>query len=433
MKIDPDKLFEKLAVGLKESSDSLRNIPIDLTGRIKKDWAIVKMLEDPAGRCQYPRLLDCTYENEDIYDHVFRQNVANEGLVAISATTDAYDQSSFNAKITRLKDLRLLVEITEKFSVSNSRGLGKLYDNGERVDFTTMQPDQILDWICRIVQCSVEELFDRLDKKDLKTLFSSDYKKYFDKDGLLRSEFSELSTHEILESSLDFDAVVKEFMPYVITKHWQLETVKRGWTKNYEYEIDYSDAIIQLDEKQLDLKEKVRDRIYSRLAEEYPFKFNFNAVETQLVDSAFEMIALRMKDASTYGRLELKQIEFDEESLFSIFERYQMDNLISCVERCEISTTASIVSLGKDTDRYEIYYHPLIYISYFKDSVVYISEYERFISTEDCMRMLAEDRNLDFEENYESLKNEVLENYYVNDFSRDSFPVKVEIDFEDLY
>lgn len=242
-----------------------------------------------------------------------------------------------------------------------------------------------------------------------------------------------MSTREILESSLDFDAVSKEFMPYVITKYWQLETIKRDWTKNYDYEIDYSDAVIQLNEKQLDLKEKVRDRVYSRLAEEYPFKFNFRAVETPLVDSAFEMIALRMKDDSTYGRLELKQVKFEEDSLFSILESYQISELIKCVERCDVSTTMSICSLGEETDLYEIYYNPVIYASYFKDSVVYISDYERFISTEDCMKLLAEDRNLDFEENYESLKNEVLENYYVSDSFCDSFPIKVEIDFEDIY
>ena len=72
MKIDPNKLFEKLAIGLKESSDSLRNIPIDLVDRINRDYHIVKMIEDPNGYVAYPRLLDCTFKNEDIYDHVFR-------------------------------------------------------------------------------------------------------------------------------------------------------------------------------------------------------------------------------------------------------------------------------------------------------------------------------------------------------------------------
>lgn len=51
MKIDLDKLFEKLAVGLRESSDSLRNIPIDLVSRINKDYHVIKMIEDPKKEC----------------------------------------------------------------------------------------------------------------------------------------------------------------------------------------------------------------------------------------------------------------------------------------------------------------------------------------------------------------------------------------------
>ena len=165
MKIDPDKLFEKLAIGLKESSDSLRNIPIDLVDRINRDYHIVKMIEDPNGYVAYPRLLDCTFKNEDIYDHVFRQNIAQEGLVAISASTDVYKISSFNAKIRNVDNNRLHIEITELFSVSKVKGLGKIYNDGERVDFTGMQPRQIIDWICRILQCSSDELINRLDKK----------------------------------------------------------------------------------------------------------------------------------------------------------------------------------------------------------------------------------------------------------------------------
>ena len=269
MKIDPNKLFEKLAIGLKESSDSLRNLPIDLVDRINRDYHIVKMIEDPNGYVAYPRLLDCTFKNEDIYDHVFRQNIAQEGLVAISASTDAYKISSFNAKIRNIDNNRLHVEITEVFSVSKVKGLGKIYNDGERVDFTSMQLRQIIDWICRILQCQSDELLNRLDKKDLKNLFNSDYSKYFEKDGLLRNEFADLDTYDFLESNLDFDTVAKDFMPTIISKYWPFETVKRGWTNNYEYEIDYSDAIVHLDENQLSLKEKVRDRIYSALKESF--------------------------------------------------------------------------------------------------------------------------------------------------------------------
>ena len=190
MKIDLDKLFEKLAVGLRESSDSLRNIPIDLVSRINKDYHVIKMIEDPKKNVTYSRLIDCTFKNEDIYDYIFSQNLAQEGLVAISASTDTYKISSFNAKITKMDNNRLHVEITEVFSISKVKGLGKIYDNGERVDFTRMQSRQIIDWICKILQCSSDDLLNRLDKKDLKSLFRSDYSKYFDKDGLLRNEFA---------------------------------------------------------------------------------------------------------------------------------------------------------------------------------------------------------------------------------------------------
>ena len=56
MKIDPDKLFEELAIGLRESSDSLRNIPINLVDRISKDHRTVKMLEDPNDHVAYQKI-----------------------------------------------------------------------------------------------------------------------------------------------------------------------------------------------------------------------------------------------------------------------------------------------------------------------------------------------------------------------------------------
>ena len=104
-------------------------------------------------------------------------------------------------------------------------------------------------------------------------------------------------------------------MPMIISKYWQFDTVKRGWTNIYEYEIDYSDAIIHLDENQLSLKEKVKDRIYSELTESFPFKINFSALETPLVDSAFEMIALSLRDADTYRDIMISEDRIDEESL----------------------------------------------------------------------------------------------------------------------
>ena len=433
MKIDPDKLFEKLAIGLKESSDSLRNIPINLVDRISKDHHTVKMLEDPNDHVAYQRLIDCTFKNEDIYDYIFRQNLAQEGLVAISASTDVYKISSFNAKITKTDNNRLHVEITEVFSISKVKGLGKIYDDGERVDFTSMQPRQIIDWICRILQCSSDDLLNRLDKKDLKSLFNSDYSKYFDKDGLLRNEFADLDTYEFLESNLDFDTVAKDFMPMIISKYWPFETVKRGWTKNYEYEIDYSDAIVHLDENQLSLKDKVRDRIYSELKESFPFKINFNALETPLVDATFEMIALRLRDADTYQDLAISQDKVDEESFINALEYFSQIELVDYIKDCKMPITLSICSSQEETDRYKVFCHVIVYADFFEGSVVYTDEELKSVPTETYMRLLADDRNLDFEENYDSLKEEVLETCHDSRFLHHTLRSELYLDFEDLY
>lgn len=430
MKINPDKLFEKLAIGLKESSDSLRNIPINLVDRINRDDHIVKMIEDLNDHVAYQRLLDCTFKNEDIYDHVFRQNLAQEGLVAISASTDVYKISSFNAKITKMDNDRLHVEITELFSVSKVKGLGKIYNDGERVDFTSMQPRQIIDWICRILQCSSDDLIDRLDKKDLKNLFNSDYSKYFEKDGLLRNEFRELDTYEFLESNLDFDAVAKDFMPMIISKYWQFDTVKRGWTHNYEYEVDYSDAIVHLDENQLSIKEKVRDRIYSALKESFPFKINFSAIETPLVDAAFEMIVLRLRDTNTYQDI---TISADEESFINSLEYFEQIELVDYIKDYKMPITLSICSSQEETDRYKVFCHVMVYADFFEGSVVYTGEELKSVPTESYMRLLADSRNLDFEENYDSLKEEVLETCHDSRFLHQTFRSELEIDFEDLY
>ena len=433
MKIDPDKLFEKLAVGLRENSDSLRNIPIDLADRINKDYHIVKMIEDPKRNAAYPRLLDCTFKNEDIHDYVFRKNLAQEGLVAISASTDTYKISSFNAKITKMDNNRLHVEITEVFSVSSVKGLGKIYDSGERVDFTSMQSRQIIDWICKILQCSSDSLLDRLDKKDLKSLFKSDYSKYFDKDGLLRNEFADLDTYEFLESNLDFNAVAKEFMPAIISKYWQFDTVKRGWTNNYEYEVDYSDAIVELNEAQLSLKEKVKDRIYSELTESFPFKINFNALETPLVDAAFEMIALRLRDADTYRDMKISEDKIDEKSFINSLEYFSQIELIDYIKEYKMPITISIYSSQEETDRYKVFCHVEVYADFFEGSVVYTEEDLTSVPTEFYMKALADDRNLDLEENYESLRNEVLETCHDSRFLHHVLRSELELDFEDIY
>ena len=433
MKIDPNKLYAKLAEGLEKASDSLRCMPINLTDRVDHNYRLTKMLEDPEEKHAAFTLLECTFKNEDIYDYVFRRNIANEGLVAISAATDVDHRSSFYARFTKLDDSRLRVEIEESFSISRARGLGKLYDNGERVDFTLMQSGQIVDWICKIIQCSTEDLLDRLERKDLKRLFESNYKKFFNSDGSLKNEFADLDKREFLESSLNLEVVANGFMPYAITKYWQFESVRKGWTKSYEYEIDYSDAIVHFDENLLALKEKVKDRIYSALEEACKFKVNFRSYSTSSVDTAVEAITLGLKATYMYEGLSLSQGKFDEESFMNALEYLSCSDLTKYMTNYDMRIPFAVYDALDDDSRYKIYSSITVYAEFLEGSVVYLDNYSRRVSTESIMQMLAEDRNLDFEENYDLLKNEVLETYPECKLLDVASPLEVELDFSDLY
>lgn len=434
MKIDSNKLYEKLAAGLKENSDSLRGIPIDLAKRMRKDWHVIEMIGDQKSRDGSQRLLDCTFENEDIYDYVFRRNIANEGLVAISAAQDIDHISAFNAKFRKIDDSRLHVQVTETFSISRARGLGKIYDNGERVDFTRMQLSQVIDWICKIVQCSSEEIFDRIERKDLKRLFKPVYSKFFNSDGSLKVKFAELNTYEFLESNLDFESVSREFMPYLITKYWQSESIGKGWSKQFEFEIDYSDLVVHLNKDQLALKEKIKDRIYSTLEESCPFKVNLRMYDSSALDESLEMLTLRMRENNLNNSIDLNQGKFDEELLIKVMEYRSYDELLEYIKDCEMQIDLSIFSWLQDvTDVYKVNCRIRTIVEFVEGSVVYVESYSHRVPTEVCMKMLAEDRNLDFEENYDLLKNEILENYEECKGLDIMIPIYTEIDFKDFY
>ena len=72
-------------------------------------------------------------------------------------------------------------------------------------------------------------------------------------------------------------------------------------------------------------------------------------------------------------------------------------------------------------------------LTFFDGSVVYTEEELKSVPTESYMRLLADERNLDFEENYESLRNEVLETCHDSRFLHHTLRSELEIDFEDIY
>lgn len=171
MKIDRSKLTEKLAVSLVESSDNLRSSGIDLFDQFSGADEIALMIENPAETSVEVRFVDCTTANDNLYDTVILERFKRNDLFAIFAATQDDKSSSFEAKVTQIDDSNIEVEVKEIFNVSTVQGYGKVYEHGERVNFKQMQSREIVDWICKIAQCSVEDMFNTLSVGDLRKLF----------------------------------------------------------------------------------------------------------------------------------------------------------------------------------------------------------------------------------------------------------------------
>lgn len=160
---------------------------------------------------------------------------------------------------------------------------------------------------------------------------------------------------------------------------------------------------------------------------------NFRSYSTSSVDTAFEAITLGLKATYMYEGLSLSQGKFDEESFMNALEYLSCSDLTKYMTNYDMRIPFAVYDARDDDSRYKIYSSITVYAEFLEGSVVYLDNYSRRVSTESIMQMLAEDRNLDFEENYDLLKNEVLETYPECKLLDVAIPLEVELDFSDLY
>ena len=299
MKIDRRQLTEKLAAGLIEASDSLRSSGIDILNQFSGAGEIALMIENPAETSVEVGFLDCTTANDNLYDAVILERFKRNDLFAIFAATQDDKSSSFQARVTQLDDSNIEVEVKEIFNVSTVQGYGKVYNHSERVNFKQMQSRELVDWICKIAQCSVEDLFDTLSAKDLRKLFFRNFRQFLDDNGRLKDEYRDVDTYELIEKNVDLINLRLSFMPDFVFEHLSFDSIKRGWTKTYKFQVDFSDTIIQLDEESLKRKEIVKARLISALKDRCRshahFNANFERFNSPLADTVYETLALNMK------------------------------------------------------------------------------------------------------------------------------------------
>lgn len=429
MKIDRHKLTEKLAAGLVEASDSLRSSGINLMRQFSGAGEIALMIENPAETTVNVGFLDCTTANDDLYDTVIKSRFKRSDLFAIFAATQDNKSSSFDAKVTQIDDSRIEVEVKEVFNVSSVQGYGKVYNNGERVNFKQMQMRELIDWMCKIMQCSAVELIDRLDARDRRELFFRTFRQVLDDNGDLKEEYKDADVYELFEKYVDLTNLQLSFMSDFVFRHWPFDSIKRGWTETYTFEVDFSDTIIPLDEETLKRKEIIKDRILSALKENCPFRANFERFNSSLVDTAYETLALGMKQ--NYIKMDFNQGQFDEETFINALEYKISEDLERVITDCDLRIVLSVFNNAYDTDGCAVWCQIYLSGQYLDNSVIRVDE--RHVSIDQYLELLAEDRGLNLEENYDALKEEVLETFKVKESFKEEVYLKFELDFSDLF
>ena len=390
---------------------------------------IALMIENPAETTVNVGFLDCTTANDDLYDTVIKSRFKRTDLFAIFAATQDNKSSSFEAKVTQIDDSHIEVEVQELFNVSSVQGYGKVYNNGERVNFKQMQMRELIDWMCKIMQCSSDELIDHLDANDRRELFIRTFRQVFDDNDDLKEEYRDVDVYELAEKYVDLTNLQLSFMSDFVFRHWPFDTIKRGWTSTYKFEVDFSDTIIPLDEEALKRKEIVRNRIISVLKEDCPFKANFERFNSSLVDTAYETLALGMKQ--NYVNMDFTQGQFDEETFINGLEYTIGENLESVIADCSLDINLDVFNNAYGTDGCAVWCQIYLSGQYLDNSVIRVDE--RHVSIDQYLRLLAEDRGLNLEENYDALKEEVLETFKVEDAFKEEVYLKFELDFSDLF
>lgn len=433
MKIDTAKLSRKIAEGLTESVDSLREFKLDIAEEISRLPIIARMIEDPNMTECSPTLIDFGSSiTDDIYDRLVLEHCKRNDLFVIFEAREPEKRSEFQSKITQIDDSAIEVEVKEVFKVSSVKGYAHVYSNGEKVDFRKMQPSELADWVCKITQCSTAgELIDGLNYMFIHSLFGHDEEKEAKVvDGYsVKEEFRNMNAREFLEKYADFYDIATHLMPYLVVEKWPFDSIKRGWTKTYKFKVDFSDTIIPIDEDALKRKEIVKDRIIAALKENCPFKANFDKFHSPEVENAYEMIALNVKDSSLY--MDFNQGRFDEETFVNALEYAIGSDLESLLTDYVLYIDLDVINSRRDSDNCEILCKILIKGKYLENSVIKIDD--RYVPIDQYIEMLAEDRNLDLEGSYDLLKEEVLENFEAEDRFWKNIYVKFELDFSDLF
>ena len=425
MKVDYHKLQDLIKDKLRENIDVFEDFETDRSFE-GSEW-LKKFAEDDKKQSIKTQLYNCIGLSEDLYNHVMRKRAKTDLFV----TYRSYKSNAgctFDIRIEKISETLYDCVVEEQFDMSKKMGLAFIFDEDGRITFSYLGDRARIDWAIRMLQCDSSSFLEAVSKTtDLRQFRTFQF--LLDEDGNLLEEYRDVDIYDLgINRFSHYD--IMELTDYLIENHWPFKQMSRGWHKEYKFQLDISDAIIQMSEDQIQLKSKVKSRILSELNKACPAKIKFEDFGDERLDNFSETIALRLKEYIWDYDYNLEN--FTDSTVIPMLDYLLGDHYVytSSVEHQHVSMTLDCLD-NKSAVQYSIECTVYLKLSY-DDDVDMICEDGYHLPLDEFIEEVARDRGLEGDY-YDQIKEEIFDTYVVKKGLYDDISFKVMIDFSDLF
>ena len=425
MKVDYKKLQDLIKDKLRENIDVFEDFETDQSFE-GSEW-IKKFAEDDKKQSVKTQLYNCIGLSEDLYNHVMRKR-AKTDLFVTFRSTKPYAGCTFDIRIEKISETLYDCVVEEQFDMSKKMGLTFIFDGDRRLTFSYFEEPRRIEWAIKMLQCDSSSFLEAVSKvTDLRRFRTFQF--LLDEDGNLLEEYRDVDIFDLgLDRFSHYD--IMKLTDYLMENHWPFKQMARGWHKEYKFQLDISDAIIQMSEDQEQIKSKVKSRILSELNKACPAKIKFEDFGDERLDNFSETIALRLKEYIWDYQYNLEN--FTDSTVIPMLDYLLGDHYVytSSVGHQHVSMTLDCLD-NKSTVQYSIECVVYLKLSYDSD-VDMVCEDGYHLPLDDFIDEIARDRGLEGDY-YDQIKEEILDSYVVKKGLYDDIRFKVVIDFTDLF
>ena len=314
MQINLDLIQDRINQSIKESVESLQDYPLELRFDHSRGVLTEFLKDNSATERRFTLMNFDDRDNFRVAEHLICHRGKGKGLYLAGVNCDSSKENGFFLILKKISLTEFECLITEKISLTSDVSNLVLYDDDHRVDFKDLSYRELIDLIVRIRGCTLETLFE----STFPILWNSQMKKFnkiCDVSGRIRDEYKHEDLYELIEEAISKDEFERCMFTRTMFVVSDIPLMNRGWSKSYKFTIDFSDAIVPLDESQKRLIPVIESRIREALIENTPKCIETRVINNLDLTEIAENIAINDPRYSTSAFTEIEDRDGDLEKI----------------------------------------------------------------------------------------------------------------------